>query len=165
MLTAHRRESLGQPLHDIFCGIKKVLDEVNDIKIVYPIHMNPQVRKTASEVFGNHDRLRIIEPLDVIDFHNFMNHSYMILTDSGGIQEEAPALGKPVLVLRETTERPEGVKAGTLKIAGIKRDVIAREFKKLLTDKKAYDQMSKAVNPYGNGTACKTIVSILKQNI
>lgn len=165
MLTAHRRENLGQPLYNIFYGIKTVLDEIEDIKIVYPVHMNPQVRNTAYEVFGNHDRLKIIEPLDVLDFHNFMSRSYMILTDSGGIQEEAPSLGKPVLVLRETTERPEGVEAGTLKLVGTDKDVVAREFKRLLVDKNAYDQMSKAVNPYGNGTACETIVSILKKYI
>lgn len=162
LLTAHRRENLGQPLYQIFYGIKEVLEEIKDIKIVYPIHMNPKVRSIAQEVIGDYDRLRIIEPLDVVDFHNFMNHSYMILTDSGGIQEEAPALGKPVLVLRDTTERPEGIEAGTLKLVGTKSDVIAREFKKLLTDKKVYEQMSNAVNPYGNGEASRAIISIIK---
>ncbi len=163
MLTAHRRENLGQPLYDIFRGIKRVLDEVEDIKIIYPIHMNPVVRNTAQEVFGDHERIRMIEPLDVLDFHNFMSRAYLILTDSGGIQEEAPALGKPVLVLRETTERPEGVEAGTLKLVGTKEQVIAREFKQLLCDPKEYEKMSRASNPYGDGTACRKIVSIVKR--
>lgn len=165
MLTAHRRENLGQPLYNIFRGIKKVLDEVEDIKIIYPIHMNPSVRRVAYEILGEHRRMRIIEPLDVLDFHNFMNQSYMILTDSGGIQEEAPALGKPVLVLRETTERPEGVEAGTLKLVGTDEAVIEREFKRLLMDKESYEQMSKASNPYGDGNACQRIVSVLKSYI
>lgn len=163
MLTAHRRENLGEPLYDIFRGIKRTLDEVEDIKVIYPIHMNPVVRQTAREVFGDHERMRIIEPLDVLDFHNFMNQSYLILTDSGGIQEEAPALGKPVLVMRNTTERPEGVAAGTLKLVGTDSEVIHREFLKLLNDKDAYEAMSKASNPYGDGTACRQIVDILKQ--
>lgn len=165
MLTAHRRENLGQPLYDIFRGIKKTLDEVEDIKVIYPIHLNPLVRKTAEEIFGNHDRVKLIEPLDVIDFHNFMNQSYLILTDSGGIQEEAPALGKPVLVMRNTTERPEGVAAGTLKLVGTDSDNIYRTFLKLLTDKTEYESMSKASNPYGDGTACNKIVNILKKRI
>jgi len=165
MLTAHRRENLGQPLYNIFRGIKCVLDEVKDIKIVYPVHRNPQVRKIAYDVFGNHDRLKMIEPLNVIDFHNFISRSYMILTDSGGIQEEAPALGKPVLVLRETTERPEGVMAGTLKLVGTNKDVIAQEFRKLLVDADSYAKMSRAKNPYGNGMASKKIVSIIKSHI
>lgn len=163
LLTAHRRENLGAPLYDIFAGIKQVLDEVEDIKVVYPVHKNPLVRKAAYDVFGAHDRVKLIEPLDVIDFHNIMSRSYLILTDSGGIQEEAPALGKPVLVLRETTERPEGVEAGTLKLVGRKRNVIAQEFKKLLVDDKSYTQMSKAVNPFGDGEACKRIVDVLKK--
>lgn len=165
MLTAHRRENLGEPLYDIFRGIRKVLDEVKDIKVIYPIHMNPVVRQTAQEVFGSHERMRIIEPLDVLDFHNFMNHSYLILTDSGGIQEEAPALGKPVLVMRNTTERPEGVEAGTLKLVGTDSEAIYREFYKLLTNQNAYDSMSKASNPYGDGMASKRIVDILKEKI
>lgn len=164
MLTAHRRENLGKPLYDIFRGIKQVLDEVPDVKVVYPIHMNPVVRQTAIEVFGEHERMKIIEPLEVIDFHNFMNQSYLILTDSGGVQEEAPSLGKPVLVMRNTTERPEGVEAGTLKLVGTNQEDIYREFLHLLTDKKAYDAMSKAVNPYGDGTACEQIVAILKRS-
>lgn len=161
MLTAHRRENLGQPLYHIFEGIKRTLDEVEDVKVIYPIHFNPVVRQTATDVFGDHPRMRIIDPLDVLDFHNFMNRSYMILTDSGGIQEEAPALGKPVLVMRNTTERPEGIAAGTLKLVGTDADVIHREFLRLLTDPKAYDEMSKASNPYGDGTACRQITEIL----
>lgn len=161
MLTAHRRENLGQPLYHIFEGIKRTIDEVEDVKVIYPIHLNPVVRKTAVDVFGNHPRMRIIEPLDVLDFHNFMEHSYMILTDSGGIQEEAPALGKPVLVMRDVTERPEGIAAGTLKLVGTDANVIYHEFLKLLTDKDAYNAMSKAYNPYGDGTACKKISEIL----
>ena len=165
MLTAHRRENLGVPLYNIFRGIKKVLDEIEDIKVIYPIHMNPVVRQTAADVFGSHERMRIIDPLDVLDFHNFMNQSYLILTDSGGIQEEAPALGKPVLVMRNTTERPEGVSAGTLKLVGTDSDVIYREFKKLLTDQGQYEAMSKASNPYGDGKACVRIVEILNEKI
>lgn len=165
MLTAHRRENLGRPLYNIFRGIKRVLDEIEDVKIIYPIHMNPIVRNTAHEVFGEHERIRLIEPLDVIDFHNFMSRAYLILTDSGGIQEEAPALGKPVLVLRETTERPEGVEAGTLKLVGTDEKVIAKEFKKLLCNSEEYEKMSRASNPYGDGNACQRIVSIIKKNI
>lgn len=165
MLTAHRRENLGEPLYNIFHGIKKTLDEVKDIKVIYPIHMNPVVRQTAEDVFGTHDRMRIIDPLDVLDFHNFMNQSYMILTDSGGIQEEAPALGKPVLVMRNTTERPEGVAAGTLKLVGTDCEVIHREFLKLLTDGAEYEAMSKASNPYGDGKACERIIAVLKEKI
>lgn len=165
ILTAHRRENLGEPLYGIFRGIKQVLDEVKDIKILYPIHRNPLVRSIAREVFGKHERMRIIEPLDVLDFHNFMNRSYLILTDSGGIQEEAPAMGKPVLVLRDTTERPEGVEAGTLRLVGTDEGKIAREFRRLLVDPKCYEEMSKASNPYGDGNACKTIVSIIEDCI
>lgn len=163
LLTAHRRENLGKPLYNIFTGIKKVLEEVEDIKIVYPVHRNPIIRETAEKVFGSHERIKLIEPLDVVGFHNFISKSYLILTDSGGIQEEAPALGKPVLVLRNTTERPEGVEAGTLKLVGTDSDTIAREFRKLLNDKGYYELMSKAVNPYGDGTACRKIVDILKR--
>lgn len=165
LLTAHRRENLGTPLFEIFHGIKRVLDEFEDVKVVYPIHMNPQVRKAAREVFGEHHRMKIIEPLDVLDFHNFINHSEMVLTDSGGIQEEAPSLGKPVLVLRNTTERPEGVTAGTLKLVGTKEEDVYREFRRLLTDSKEYERMSKASNPYGDGTASEKIVDILLGNI
>lgn len=161
MLTAHRRENLGEPMHNMFRAIRRIVDETPDVKVIYPIHMNPVVRKAAEEELGNDERIRIIEPLDVLDFHNFLSRSYLILTDSGGIQEEAPSLGKPVLVMRDTTERPEGIKAGTLKLVGTDEKVIYNEFKKLLTDKDEYDKMSKASNPYGDGFACKRIADIL----
>ena len=161
LLTAHRRENLGAPMHSMFRAIRRIVDETPDVKVIYPIHMNPVVRKAADEELGNNDRIRIIEPLDVLDFHNFMARSYLILTDSGGIQEEAPSLGKPVLVMRDTTERPEGIEAGTLKLVGTNEEVIYREFKRLLTDKDEYDKMSKASNPYGDGFACKRIAEIL----
>jgi UDP-N-acetylglucosamine 2-epimerase (non-hydrolysing) len=163
MLTAHRRENLGEPLHHMFRAIKRIVDETPDIKVIYPIHMNPVVRQAAQEILGGDDRIRIIEPLDVLDFHNFLANSYLILTDSGGIQEEAPSLGKPVLVMRDTTERPEGIKAGTLKLVGTNEETIYTEFKRLLTDKEAYDAMSHASNPYGDGFACKRIADILEQ--
>lgn len=161
MLTAHRRENLGQPMHRMFRAIRRIVDETPDVKVIYPIHMNPAVRQAADEELGDDDRIRIIEPLDVLDFHNFMARSYLILTDSGGIQEEAPSLGKPVLVMRDTTERPEGIAAGTLKLVGTDEEVIYREFKRLLTDKKEYEKMSKASNPYGDGFACKRIADII----
>lgn len=161
-ITAHRRENLGEPMRHMFKSIKRVLDEHDDVKAIYPIHMNPVVRKTANEVFGDDDRIRIIEPLDVLDFHNYMHHSYLILTDSGGIQEEAPSLGKPVLVMRDTTERPEGIKAGTLKLVGTSEEVIYREFSELLDQPKEYEKMAKATNPYGDGHACERIVNILE---
>lgn len=161
MLTAHRRENLGDPMHRMFRAIRRIVDETPDVKVIYPIHMNPVVRKAADEELGNDDRIHIIEPLDVLDFHNFMARSYLILTDSGGIQEEAPSLGKPVLVMRDTTERPEGIKAGTLKLVGTDEEVIYQEFKKLLTDKAEYEKMSKASNPYGDGFACQRIADIL----
>lgn len=161
LLTAHRRENLGEPMKHIFKGIKRIIDEFSDVKVIYPIHMNPKVREVANEVFAGCDRVRLIEPLEVFDFHNFQNKSYIILTDSGGIQEEAPSLGKPVLVLRNTTERPEGIKAGTLKLVGTDEDVIYEETKKLLTDKEEYDKMSKASNPYGDGHASKYIVDAI----
>lgn len=162
MLTAHRRENLGEPMHHMFRAIRRIVDETEDVKVIYPIHMNPVVRKAADEELGDDDRIHIIEPLDVLDFHNFLSRSYLILTDSGGIQEEAPSLGKPVLVMRDTTERPEGIVAGTLKLVGTNEDVIYREFKKLLNDKAEYDKMSKASNPYGDGFACKRIADILE---
>ena len=162
LLTAHRRENLGAPMHSMFRAIRRIVDETSDVKVIYPIHMNPVVRQAADEELGNDDRIRIIEPLDVLDFHNFMARSYLILTDSGGIQEEAPSLGKPVLVMRDTTERPEGIEAGTLKLVGTSEEVIYREFKKLLTDKEEYETMSKASNPYGDGFACKRIADILQ---
>ena len=161
LLTAHRRENLGEPMHRMFRAIRRIVDETPDVKVIYPIHMNPVVRKAADEELGNVDRIRIIEPLDVLDFHNFMARSYLILTDSGGIQEEAPSLGKPVLVMRDTTERPEGIKAGTLKLVGTNEEVIYREFKKLLSDRNEYEKMSKASNPYGDGFACRRITEIL----
>lgn len=161
LLTAHRRENLGAPMHSMFRAIRRIVDETPDVKVIYPIHMNPVVRQAADEELGNDDRIHIIEPLDVLDFHNFMARSYLILTDSGGIQEEAPSLGKPVLVMRDTTERPEGIEAGTLKLVGTTEEVIYREFKKLLTDKEEYEKMSKASNPYGDGFACKRIADVL----
>ena len=162
ILTAHRRENLGDPMRNIFRAIKRVIDEFPDIKVIYPIHMNPLVRDTANEVFGDTDRIHLIEPLDALDFHNFLARSYLILTDSGGIQEEAPSLGKPVLVLRDTTERPEGVKVGTLKLVGTKEENVYNEFRRLLTDKSAYDAMSGAKNPYGDGLTSKRIADILE---
>ena len=147
----------------MFRAIRRVCDEHPDVKAIYPIHMNPVVRETAVQILGGDDRIRIIEPLDVLDFHNFLAHSYMILTDSGGIQEEAPSLGKPVLVMRDTTERPEGIEAGTLKLVGTDEDEIYAAFKKLLEDKNEYKKMSHASNPYGDGFACKRIADILEQ--
>lgn len=162
MITAHRRENLGEPMKHMFRAIKRVLDEHIDVKAIYPIHMNPIVRQTAKEIFGDDDRIHIIEPLEVLDFHNFLARSYMILTDSGGIQEEAPSLGKPVLVMRDTTERPEGIKAGTLKLVGTSEETIYNNFKLLLEDKDEYNKMSNASNPYGDGFACKRIADILE---
>ena len=161
LLTAHRRENLGEPMHRMFRAIRRIVEETPDVKVIYPIHMNPVVRKAADDELKNNDRIRLIEPLDVLDFHNFMSRSYLILTDSGGIQEEAPSLGKPVLVMRDTTERPEGIAAGTLKLVGTDEEVIYSEFKKLLTDKEEYEKMSKASNPYGDGFACKRIADVL----
>ncbi|MBQ7134366.1 MAG: UDP-N-acetylglucosamine 2-epimerase (non-hydrolyzing) [Ruminococcus sp.] len=164
LITAHRRENLGEPMKNMFRAIKRVMDEHGDIKAIYPIHMNPVVRQTANEILAGDDRIRIIEPLDVLDFHNFLSRSYLVLTDSGGIQEEAPSLGKPVLVMRDTTERPEGIKAGTLKLVGTDEETIYKEFTKLLSDEKAYEAMSHASNPYGDGLACKRIADILEKN-
>ena len=161
MLTAHRRENLGEPMYSMFRAIKRIVDEHPDLKVIYPIHMNPVVRKAASDIFGDEDRVHIIEPLDVLDFHNFLARSFLILTDSGGIQEEAPSLGKPVLVMRDTTERPEGVAAGTLKLVGTDEEVIYTEFKRLITDKEAYNAMAHASNPYGDGHTCERIADIL----
>lgn len=162
MITAHRRENLGEPMHNMFKAIRRVMDEHPDVKAIYPIHMNPMVRLAAEEELSGCDRVHIIEPLEVLDFHNFLARSYMILTDSGGIQEEAPSLGKPVLVMRDTTERPEGIKAGTLKLVGTDEQIIYENFKLLLEDQTAYDAMSKASNPYGDGLACKRIADILE---
>ncbi len=146
----------------MFRAIRRIIDEHPDVKAIYPIHMNPAVRKVAESELGGDERIRIIEPLDVLDFHNFLARSYMILTDSGGIQEEAPSLGKPVLVMRDTTERPEGIAAGTLKLVGTDEDVIYENFKLLLEDKSAYDKMAHASNPYGDGFACRRIADILE---
>ena len=162
MITAHRRENLGEPMKNMFRAIRKVCEEHSDVKAIYPIHMNPIVRETANEILGGDDRIRIIEPLDVIDFHNFLANSYLILTDSGGIQEEAPSLGKPVLVMRDTTERPEGIEAGTLKLVGTQEDKIYESFKQLLENEKIYDKMSHASNPYGDGFASRRIADILE---
>jgi UDP-N-acetylglucosamine 2-epimerase (non-hydrolysing) len=162
MITAHRRENLGEPMRHMFKAIKRIVDEHPDIKVIYPIHMNPVVRETANEILGECDRVRIIEPLEVLDFHNFLSRSYLILTDSGGIQEEAPSLGKPVLVMRDTTERPEGIDAGTLKLVGTDENIIYNTFKLLLENKKEYEKMSHASNPYGDGLASMRIADIIE---
>ena len=163
MITAHRRENLGEPMVHMFRAIRRVLDEHPDVKAIYPIHMNPVVRQTAREILGDDERIHIIEPLEVLDFHNFLARSYLILTDSGGIQEEAPSLGKPVLVMRDTTERPEGIAAGTLKLVGTDEEVIYQNFRLLLEDQAAYAAMSNASNPYGDGHACERIADILEE--
>ena len=163
MITAHRRENLGVPMENMFRAIRRIIDEHPDVKAIYPIHMNPAVRETASKYLSGCDRIRIIEPLDVLDFHNFLANCYMILTDSGGIQEEAPSLGKPVLVMRDTTERPEGIKAGTLRLVGTDESVIYSNFKELLEDEDAYIKMSRASNPYGDGNACRRIADIIEK--
>lgn len=163
LLTAHRRENLGEPMYHIFRAIKRIVDEFEDVKVVYPIHLNPIVRKIAGEVLGESDRIRLIEPLEVVDFHNFQNKSYLILTDSGGIQEEAPSLGKPVLVLRDTTERPEGIEAGTLKLAGTDEETIYCMTKELLENDELYKEMSHASNPYGDGEASRRIADAIIQ--
>ena len=165
LITAHRRENLGKPMENMFRAIKRVMNEHPDVKAIYPIHMNPVVRQTADSILGGDERIRIIEPLEVLDFHNFLSRSYLILTDSGGIQEEAPSLGKPVLVMRDTTERPEGIKAGTLKLVGTEEETIYNEFKRLLEDENEYAKMSNASNPYGDGLACKRIADILENEI
>ena len=161
LLTAHRRENLGEPMRHIFKAIRRIVDEFDDVKVVYPIHLNPKVREVASEIFDGCDKVKLIEPLEVFDFHNFQNKSYIILSDSGGIQEEAPSLGKPVLVLRNTTERPEGIEAGTLKLVGTDEENIYNETKKLLIDNDEYNKMSKANNPYGDGHASERIADII----
>lgn len=161
-ITAHRRENLGEPMHNMFRAIRRVMEEYPDVKALYPIHMNPLVRKAADEELGGFDRVHIVEPVEVFDCHNLMAKSYLILTDSGGIQEEAPSLGKPVLVMRDTTERPEGIAAGTLKLVGTDEEVIYQNFKELLENKEAYDAMAKANNPYGDGKACARIADILE---
>ena len=160
-MTAHRRENLGDPMYNIFRAVKRIVDEFDDVKVVYPIHLNPKVRQIANEVFGDNDKVRLIEPLEVFDFHNFQNKSYIILTDSGGIQEEAPSLGKPVLVLRDTTERPEGIDAGTLKLAGTDEETIYKLIKELLENKEEYDKMAHSANPYGDGKASQRIADAI----
>lgn len=161
-ITAHRRENLGEPMHHMFRAIRRVLDEHEDVKVLYPIHMNPVVRKIADEELGGHERIHIIEPVEVIDCHNIMAQSYLILTDSGGIQEEAPSLGKPVLVMRDTTERPEGIAAGTLRLVGTRETSIYESFKELLENREVYEKMAMANNPYGDGHACERIADILE---
>lgn len=161
IITAHRRENLGEPMHHMFRAIRRIMDEYPDVKAIYPIHMNPMVRQTAEEELAGCDRIHIIEPLEVLDFHNFLSCCYLILTDSGGIQEEAPSLGKPVLVMRDTTERPEGIAAGTLKLVGTDEEVIYQNFKELLENQEAYDAMAHAANPYGDGMASKRIADII----
>lgn len=161
LLTAHRRENLGEPMRHIFKAVKRLIDEFNNLQIVYPIHMNPAVREIANEILGDESRVHLIEPLEVFDFHNFAKRSYMILTDSGGVQEEAPSLGKPVLVLRDTTERPEGIQAGTLKLAGTNEETIYQLASQLLTNEEAYNGMAHAANPYGDGHASERIVEFL----
>ena len=161
LLTAHRRENIGEPMVNMFHAIRRVVDEYPDVKVIYPVHLNPVVRNTAKEILGNSERIHLIEPLDVLDFHNFLSRSYLVLTDSGGIQEEAPSLGKPVLVMRDTTERPEGIKSGTLKLVGTSEEVIYSCFRTLLDDSIQYKKMSLATNPYGDGMASKRIADIL----
>ena len=161
LLTAHRRENLGEPMRNMFKAIKRIVDEFCDVKVIYPVHLNPKVRMVADEILGNDSKVKLIEPLEVIDFHNFINRSYLILTDSGGIQEEAPSLGKPVLVLRDTTERPEGIRAGTLKLAGTNEQTIYTLTRELLTNAEIYEKMSNASNPYGDGKASKRITDAI----
>lgn len=165
LVTAHRRENLGEPMRRMFRAIKRVLDEHDDVRAIYPIHLNPVVRETARSVFDEDSRIHLIEPLDVLDFHNFMKHSYLILTDSGGIQEEAPSLGIPVLVMRDTTERPEGLDAGTLKLVGTDEETIYESFTLLLDDREEYARMAHATNPYGDGHACERIADILEEKL
>lgn len=163
LLTAHRRENHGEPMRNMFRAIKRIVNEQSDVQVVYPVHLNPVVRELADEILGNDPRIHLIEPLDVIDFHNFANHAYLILTDSGGVQEEAPSLGVPVLVLRDTTERPEGIEAGTLKLAGVEEETIYRLATELLTDQQIHDKMAKASNPYGDGQASRRIVNVITE--
>ena len=165
LITAHRRENLGKPMENMFRAIRRVIDRFPDVKAIYPIHLNPAVRKTAYEILGNDDRIHMIEPLEVLDFHNFMKRSFLILTDSGGIQEEAPSLGKPVLVMRDTTERPEGIAAGTLKLVGTDEEMIYETFSRLLEDPVLYERMSRAANPYGDGFASRRIADILVERL
>ena len=161
LMTAHRRENLGEPMQKMFTAIKRIVDEFPDVKVIYPVHLNPKVQEMATKVLGNDERIRLIEPLDVLDFHNFMEKAYFIMSDSGGVQEEAPSLGKPVLVLRDTTERPEGIEAGTLRLVGTETDNVYNEAKRLLNDREFYDAMARAKNPYGDGFASKYIVDAI----
>ena len=161
LLTSHRRENIGTPMENIFKAVKKIAEEYEDVKVIYPVHKNPKVREIVNRILAGNPRIKLIEPLDVIDFHNLMNKSYLILTDSGGIQEEAPSLGKPVLVLRDTTERPEGVQKGTLKLVGTDEEEIYKQTKLLLDNKEEYNKMAKATNPYGDGFASKKIVDAI----
>lgn len=165
LITAHRRENLGEPMRHMFRAIRRIIEEYPDVKAIYPIHMNPRVRQIAEEELSGCERIKMIEPLEVLDFHNFLSRSYLILTDSGGIQEEAPSLGKPVLVMRDTTERPEGIEAGTLKLVGTDENNVYRHFKELLENDSVYQAMSQASNPYGDGTACKKIADILEGEV
>lgn len=165
LVTAHRRENLGEPMRNFFRAIKRIADEFEDVKVVYPIHMNPKVREIADEIFQGDEKIRLIEPLDVLDFHNFMEKSYIIMSDSGGVQEEAPALGKPVLVLRDTTERPEGVEAGTLKLVGTNEEDVYAAARELLTSEEAYAAMAQAKNPYGDGHASEYIVKAIVEEM
>src|SRR5690625_2613452 len=162
LLTAHRRENIGENMNKMFRAIKRLVKAHDDIQVIYPVHLNPVIKKTADQILGNDERIKLIHPLSVIDFHNFMAKSYLILTDSGGIQEEAPSLGVPVLVLRDTTERPEGINAGTLKLVGTDEDTIFREANELLTNKEAHDQMAQAANPYGDGKASHRIAGAIR---
>lgn len=161
LLTAHRRENLGEPMKNIFRAIKSIVEEFDEVSVIYPVHLNPKVREAADEILGDNKKIHLIEPLEVVDFHNFLNKSYIIMTDSGGIQEEAPSLGKPVLVLRDTTERPEGIHAGTLKLAGTDEKVIYNLAKELLASEEKYNEMSKTANPYGDGRASQYIVDAI----
>ncbi len=163
LVTAHRRENLGEPMRDMFRAIRRLLDKHTDVKAIYPVHLNPEVREIADEILSNHPRIKLIDPLDVLRFHNYMSQSYLVLTDSGGIQEEAPALGKPVLVMRNTTERPEGVEAGTLKLVGTTEEGIYAAADELLSDKREYEKMSLATNPYGDGHASERIADIISR--
>lgn len=165
LLTAHRRENLGKPMSNIFRAVKRLVNDIPNIKVIYPIHLNPNIRKIANEIIGDNDKIKIIEPLEVVDFHNFINKSYIILSDSGGIQEEAPSLGKPVLVLRDTTERPEGIEAGTLKLVGTEEDTIYEEAKQLILNKQNYLKMSNAKNPYGDGFSSEKIVNLIIEKL
>jgi UDP-N-acetylglucosamine 2-epimerase (non-hydrolysing) len=161
LLTAHRRENLGEPMRNMFRAVKRIVEEQPDVQVIYPVHLNPVVREIADEILGNDSRIQLIEPLDVFDFHNFASRSHLILTDSGGVQEEAPSLGVPVLVLRDTTERPEGIAAGTLKLAGTEEETIYQLATELLTDAEAYEKMAKAQNPYGDGHASERIADAI----